>query len=155
MLYGRTPFQDTSTWIDLFHRISTADVQIPEIPPISEAGKTFISKLLQLNPIQRPSALQALRDPWLQQACNSLGVLQSPDPETESLSDVSADSHAPGPPSSEKMAPGDDGFRTIFFESGVRVDWDDETGTLRIADPVQSVVSSLASSAVDESDDEG
>jgi serine/threonine protein kinase len=147
MLFGKTPFQDSHAWVDLFERISKASFETPSVPRISESGRAFIARLLQLDPNQRPSAIEALRDPWLEQASHILVMDHTT--RSDVGSDVPGDSLAPASqpikfPGNERMAPGDDGFRTVFMESGVRVAWDEETRTLQIVDPRQVVFEPVA-----------
>lgn len=143
MLFGTTPFQDSATWGILFNRISSAEYTIPDDPTVSDAAKAFVRRLLQADPSKRPSALEALEDPWLVEHRFAAMKLR---PDEEKV--VPGDEIVPGSQSEgghslvslaeRDHAPGDDGFRTVFMESGVRVYFDEEAGALRISDPKSS-----------------
>lgn len=64
MLFGRPPFHartDSATNQLVLH----GRWRFPDSPALSDAAKSFISGLLELNPNRRLTANQALRHPWL------------------------------------------------------------------------------------------
>jgi serine/threonine protein kinase len=138
MLYGTTPFQNSKTWNDLFSRITRGEFSFPSTPPVSEACKAFIRRLLQTDPTKRTSAVEALKDPWLADAVYARGLEEFLSIARSDSSSIVSDAPSSGglkAPKNDKTAPGDAAFSTIFFESGVRVSFDEGSGSLVIADP--------------------
>lgn len=73
LLYGRLPFYSAESFGDLFRRIVEGDRD--EIPPealdaVSIQGRSFVEKLLRMEEATRPSAEEALWDPWILQAAS-------------------------------------------------------------------------------------
>jgi len=66
LLCGSPPFQGRNDDL-IFEQIALGYVtfQQPEWKTISNEAKIFIKKLLQVNPVTRYSARQALDDPWI------------------------------------------------------------------------------------------
>lgn len=65
MLCGKFPFKGTDTK-DLYRQISKGIYQFPEgSPKVSVECKTFLMKMLVVNPVARFSASQLLNDPYL------------------------------------------------------------------------------------------
>lgn len=69
LLLGTTPFQDSTSFTELYKRIVRADFQIPSSAPISNLARDFIRTLLEPNPDKRPSAAQVLQHPWILEYC--------------------------------------------------------------------------------------
>jgi serine/threonine protein kinase len=66
LLYGRTPFQDATSYPDLFDRICKADFKfLPVDPRPSALAEDFLRQVLTVDPTKRPTAEQALQHPWL------------------------------------------------------------------------------------------
>jgi len=68
MLCGYPPFNGGSELLT-FELVKTGKVIFPSPSwdHISEGAIDFIKRLLQLDPDKRPSASEALQDPWLNQ----------------------------------------------------------------------------------------
>ncbi|KAI9011832.1 kinase-like domain-containing protein [Hyaloraphidium curvatum] len=119
MLFAHTPFQDATSWEDLFSRIAEGRFALPSSPAISPEARDFLLSMLGNDPALRPSAAEALAHPFL----NPRGAVLLPPTPTPSL--------APR----DTLAPADDGFRTTFTQSGARVFFDEAEGVLRLSDP--------------------
>jgi len=67
LLFGRSPFEDSKSFQDLFSRISRADfTPFPtEANGPSESARWFVRYLLDTEPSFRPEAGQALSHPWI------------------------------------------------------------------------------------------
>lgn len=69
LLVGTTPFQDATTFTDLYKRIIHADFQIPFTARVSNLAREFIRTLLEPNAAKRPTAAQVLQHPWIRTNC--------------------------------------------------------------------------------------
>lgn len=56
--------------VKVYNKIKTLDFSFPEEDwaQISDEAKKFVLKLMKNKPEQRPSAAQAIQDPWISQA---------------------------------------------------------------------------------------
>jgi serine/threonine protein kinase len=127
----------------------------PPKPDVSDAGKAFIRRLLQIDPNLRPSTVEALADPWLANAVSARGAGFVERFHTLTRPDSSGASHVPSggtirAPVDDKTAPEDAAFSTLFFESGVRVSFDSASGSLVIADPKVLIKAAAAKAAAAE-----
>eukprot|EP01121_Diplochlamys_sp_Union-15-3_P011376 TRINITY_DN3296_c0_g1_i1.p1 TRINITY_DN3296_c0_g1~~TRINITY_DN3296_c0_g1_i1.p1 ORF type:complete len:236 (+),score=43.13 TRINITY_DN3296_c0_g1_i1:215-922(+) len=66
LLCGYHPFRAGNV-VDLYNKILLAqyDFNSPEWRDVSSSGKHFISQLLRLDPVERLTATEALKHPWL------------------------------------------------------------------------------------------
>lgn len=125
MLFGLNPFRKEPSAVDLFRAISKGDIQIPDHPPVSDSGKSFVRRLLQPDPAKRPTAIEALADLWIEEHCEELPIdLTDDDATLEPVigPNLLVDSSAVGSDS------------TLVDTAGVEVEFDEETGTLVIVD---------------------
>lgn len=118
LVTGRTPFEDSGSFEELYTRISAADFNFPapEDVDMSLEAKLFMQSLLSRDPAQRPSAGKALAHPWL--SC----------PTSASVPSLTI----PASPGKRQRA-----------VSGVSVQFDEETGALSPVFPVSFTVPSL------------
>jgi len=65
MLYGRTPFQDSGSFGELFSRIGSAKFTIPTSVNVSDVAANFVTELLEIDAEVRLTAVQALQHPWI------------------------------------------------------------------------------------------
>ncbi|KAI9028060.1 kinase-like domain-containing protein [Hyaloraphidium curvatum] len=67
LLFGRTPFGDSASFAELYHRITHGDFAIPpeDASTVSAEACAFVHRLLRTDPSLRPSAEEALSDPWI------------------------------------------------------------------------------------------
>ncbi|WIA22429.1 hypothetical protein OEZ86_008805 [Tetradesmus obliquus] len=70
LLTGRFPFWEdvrNETLSDVWKAILSNEIDwdAPELQPLSAAARDFLERLLQRNPVLRPSAAEALEHPWL------------------------------------------------------------------------------------------
>ncbi|KAI9027709.1 kinase-like domain-containing protein, partial [Hyaloraphidium curvatum] len=64
LLYGRSPFDDSTSMMQLYDRIAKADLSFPA-GVASHPAERFVRSLLCADPARRPSAGEALADPWI------------------------------------------------------------------------------------------
>ncbi|KAI9022477.1 kinase-like domain-containing protein [Hyaloraphidium curvatum] len=62
LLEGRTPFATAPSFLELFRRIRSATFEPPRASP---EAQDFVSRLLDPDPARRPSAVEALKHPWI------------------------------------------------------------------------------------------
>ncbi|KAI9033033.1 kinase-like domain-containing protein [Hyaloraphidium curvatum] len=65
LLYGSTPFQSSTSYLDLYSRICDGNFSFPDSQEVSPAARAFLARLLDPDPHTRPSADAALLDPWI------------------------------------------------------------------------------------------
>ncbi|KAI9005531.1 kinase-like domain-containing protein [Hyaloraphidium curvatum] len=65
MLYGRSPFQHSSSFTELYGNISRGAYEIPADAGVSDAAGNFVRELLETDPACRLTAVQALQHPWI------------------------------------------------------------------------------------------
>ncbi|KAI9027710.1 kinase-like domain-containing protein [Hyaloraphidium curvatum] len=64
LLCGRSPFHDAASMFDLYDRIAGARISSPA-GRMSPAAERFVRSLLRADPAARPTAGEALADPWI------------------------------------------------------------------------------------------
>lgn len=65
LIVGRTPFEDSKTFSELYTRILTGDWCFPESVEVSDEFRDFVQQLMARDSLDRPSAVEALQHPWL------------------------------------------------------------------------------------------
>lgn len=70
LLHGHLPFQVNGTLLDLWDAISKGQVRKDNVW-VSPAAARFVSRLMDVNRDTRPSAEEALDDPWLSEMCGT------------------------------------------------------------------------------------
>eukprot|EP01114_Cavostelium_apophysatum_P013883 TRINITY_DN3462_c0_g1_i3.p1 TRINITY_DN3462_c0_g1~~TRINITY_DN3462_c0_g1_i3.p1 ORF type:complete len:1224 (+),score=375.16 TRINITY_DN3462_c0_g1_i3:746-4417(+) len=67
LLYGEPPFARMTSMAAFFNAVRTASYNFDDdIAPVSEEAKSFMRELLEVDYLKRPSASEALKNPWLQ-----------------------------------------------------------------------------------------
>ena len=64
LLVGKPPFE-TAEVKTTYAKIKACDYEFPENCKLSESAKSFVSKILQLDPCKRPTLDEILVDPFL------------------------------------------------------------------------------------------
>ncbi|CAH0025979.1 unnamed protein product [Clonostachys rhizophaga] len=97
---GRVPFEDL---LSLCRYVGQSD-PLPFENGISEKSNTFVARLMAPMPHDRPSASEALADPWLSVSASELDVIRTDHPmttlviEPNSIPDLTEDASAEWPP---------------------------------------------------------
>lgn len=66
MATGRRPWANLDNeWAIMYHIAAGHKPQLPSPEQLSEAGRNFLSRCLEHDPAQRPSAVELLSDPWI------------------------------------------------------------------------------------------
>ncbi|KAI9002200.1 kinase-like domain-containing protein [Hyaloraphidium curvatum] len=65
LFFGVHPFSHAGSFQDLYGRIVRAEYPVPQESPAPDAALEFLASLLTADPAARPSAADALRDPWM------------------------------------------------------------------------------------------
>ncbi|KAI9003529.1 kinase-like domain-containing protein [Hyaloraphidium curvatum] len=132
----RTPFEDSANYADLYRRIAAADYVVPPLsfPP---GAADLLSRLLEPDPSRRPTAAEALRHPWL---VATAGDFEPPPRLAGMDAGVAAARGAPPESAGEGSDAGEEdttGSTLVhpLMMSGAQVDFNFETGSLRVAHP--------------------
>jgi len=115
-LFGFNPFEKSESVLQLFEAIAGGILQIPDKAGTSAAATSFLCRLLTPDPEKRPTAAEALLDPWIAQHAIFLESVE----ETPLLPFVM--------PSGDDDEPRKHGSR-------LHVEFEESTGTLFIVDP--------------------
>ena len=64
IMHGCSPFKAAESLVDLANRVVGGTIEDLE-DSVSDAARLFVSKLMDMNELKRPSAEEALLDPWM------------------------------------------------------------------------------------------